>query len=510
MEEFLAKHADKITGTLACFDRINFKGYLPLNWAKAMEKLLTDHGLLIKDFKGFVAAQSQRVVEHAKAFAEEAGRPYRYLYHNLRKEDAARDIAQRDGVSEGLVCVFAAIEPCQSFAMVPGKGRPHLAVRRRKCRHLYYYFIHSELGFLHVRIQTWFPFAIQVCVNGHEVLAKAMDREGIAYRRIDNAFVWIEAPEAAQALANRIGRRPWLRLLTPFARTVNPLLGDILGRRTYYWITDPSEFSLDVLFTSRAALAPLYERLMHHATLCFSAEDVLTFLGRKLHPAFAGEVLNDYKRRWPGTRLKHRMKENWIKVYDKHATILRIEVVINRPREFKTRRWGTRNGQRVLDWYPMPKGVRYLPLYAKASFAAVRRYLDALAIVDDPAPAQAGLRALTRRVRRKGRSHRGFNPADEDDVRIFAAVLRGEHLLTGFRNRHIRELLLRPPRGATDKRRQSNRVTRLLQRLHVRGLIARIPRTRRWRVSKKGIRLMALALRFHHDQYPKFLLELAA
>jgi len=402
VEEFLAKHADKITGTLACFDRINFKGYLPLNWAKAMEKLLTDHGLLIKDFKGFVAAQSQRVVEHAKAFAEEAGRPYRYLYHNLRKEDAARDIAQRDGVSEGLVCVFAAIEPCQSFAMVPGKGRPHLAVRRRKCRHLYYYFIHSELGFLHVRIQTWFPFAIQVCVNGHEVLAKAMDREGIAYRRIDNAFVWIEAPEAAQALANRIGRRPWLRLLTPFARTVNPLLGDILGRRTYYWITDPSEFSLDVLFTSRAALAPLYERLMHHATLCFSAEDVLTFLGRKLHPAFAGEVLNDYKRRWPGTRLKHRMKENWIKVYDKHATILRIEVVINRPREFKTRRWGTRNGQRVLDWYPMPKGVRYLPLYAKASFAAVRRYLDALAIVDDPAPAQAGLRALTRRVRRNG------------------------------------------------------------------------------------------------------------
>jgi hypothetical protein len=510
VERFLAKHADKITGVVACFDRVNFKGYLPLNWPEALERLMADSGVLIKDFKEFTSKYSRRLVDHAQGFAKEAGRPYEHLNRKIRKEDAARAIAERDGVTEGLVCVFGAIEPCSSFAVTGGKTRPRIVCRRRKCLHVYYYFIHPELGFLHVRLQTWFPFTIQVCMNGHEVLARAMDREGIAYCRADNAFLSIEDPEAAQALANRIDRRPWHKLLAPFARTVNPLLAELLRNKTYHWVTDQAEFALDICFRDPATLRPLYERLVRHAVLAFSAEDVLTFLGRKLHPAFAGEVLNDYKRRWPGARVKHRMKENWIKLYDKHGSILRIEIVINRPREFKIRRHGTRHGQRVLDWFPMPKGVAYLPQYAKTSLAAARRYLDALAIVDDPAPAQADLRDLTRPVRRRGRTYRGFNPADEDDVRVFAAVLRGEHMLQGFRNRHIREHLSCPPRSEVEKRRQSARVTRLLQRLHARGLIAKVQRTRRWRVTTKGIRLMGMAIRLHHETYPQALLDIAA
>ena len=69
-----------------------------------------------------------------------------------------------------------------------------------------------------------------------------------------------------------------------------------------------------MLFTSRTALRALYARLLRHATLCLRAEDVLTFLGRKLHGRFAGEILNDWKRRWPGARVKHWMKANWIKM----------------------------------------------------------------------------------------------------------------------------------------------------------------------------------------------------
>lgn len=81
----------------------------------------------------------------------------------------------------------------------------------------------------------------------------------------------------------------------------------------YYWVIDQSEFATDVIFTDRASLKSLYEKLVKHATLCFSAEDVLTFLGRKLHGRFEGEVLTDYKKRWFGVRVKHRMKENWIR-----------------------------------------------------------------------------------------------------------------------------------------------------------------------------------------------------
>jgi hypothetical protein len=147
------------------------------------------------------------------------------------------------------------------------------------------------------------------------------------------------------------------------------------------------------------------------ATLCLRAEDVLTFLWRKLHGKFAGEILNDWKRRWPGARVKHAMKANWIRMYDKHGCVLRVETVINDPYEFKVRRRAGRRGRRTLGG-PLPKGVAYLLRYAAVSATANHRYLDALAVVDDPAPAQRALDRLVQPVRDgQGRASRPFNPA---------------------------------------------------------------------------------------------------
>ena len=65
------------------------------------------------------------------------------------------------------------------------------------------------------------------------------------------------------------------------------------------------------MFADQLALEGLHPSLLRHAALNFSAEDVLTFLGRKLHHCFAGEILNNCKKRWPGARVKHHMKQNW-------------------------------------------------------------------------------------------------------------------------------------------------------------------------------------------------------
>jgi hypothetical protein len=96
-------------------------------------------------------------------------------------------------------------------------------------------------------------------------------------------------------------------------------------------------------------------------------------LGRKLHGGFAGEILNEWKRRWPGARVKHWMKGNWIKMYDQHGCVLRVETVINDPYEFKVRRRAGRRGRRTLGWHPLPKGVAFLPRYAAVSAAANHR-----------------------------------------------------------------------------------------------------------------------------------------
>src|SRR5581483_385283 len=115
------------------------------------------------------------------------------------------------------------------------------------------------------------------------------------------------------------------------------------------WVIDQAEYSTDVLFKGRQALAGLYPRLLDHAALNFSAQDILGFLGRRLHPRFDGEVLTECKKdRWPGARVKHRVKNNWLKMYDKFGCVLRVETVINNPREFKVRRRVVRQGRRQM------------------------------------------------------------------------------------------------------------------------------------------------------------------
>jgi hypothetical protein len=96
----------------------------------------------------------------------------------IRKETLAEQIRQRDGIREGLVCVLAAIEPCWSYDWV-GKNRRDLVRHGRQCLFLYFYLVHREFGLLHVRLQTWFPFDIQVCLNGREWLARQMDRAAL-------------------------------------------------------------------------------------------------------------------------------------------------------------------------------------------------------------------------------------------------------------------------------------------------------------------------------------------
>lgn len=511
MQQFIQKYGSWTRGTLGCFDRLVFRGHLSVSWARAMEGLMFRHKVLIKDFGRWVQQQSERVRLSAENLAHEANRPVIYLTGTSeRKEDLVRKIATRDGVTEGLIAVLKAVEPCQSFVVRPGCGRPRLEPARRKCLTFYFYFLDAEFGLMHVRIQSWFPLTIQVCLNGHEWLARQLTARNIPFQQVDNAFVELGDAAAAQRLADRFPKLHWVRKLNAFARRVNPLLKDVLREERYTWVIDQAEYATDVLFPDRQTLTPHYESWLRHATLCFSAEDVLTFLGRKLNGNFQGEVLTDAKRRCQGRRVKHRVKGNWIKMYDKFGRVLRVETVINQPGEFRVRRWGTRNKVRQLGWFPLRKGVANFARYAEICRAANGRYLDGLTGAVDVAAVRPALERLAQPAQRNGRRQRGFNPAAKADIALFAAVLRGEHAVHGFKNEDLRRQLHgRTPRDQTQLRRQRQRTTRLLQRLHAHGLIAKIPRTRRWRVNPKGNALMSTLLRYHHHHYLVTLAALA-
>ena len=99
MQKFVAKHAAATTGTLSCFDRLLFKGHLALGYDKALDRFLRTHGVLMKDFKPFVLKLADRLKAHAHAVAERAGRPWEYLAAPVRKDQRARAVAARDGIT---------------------------------------------------------------------------------------------------------------------------------------------------------------------------------------------------------------------------------------------------------------------------------------------------------------------------------------------------------------------------------------------------------------------------
>lgn len=505
-KRFLEKFAVSIVAVLSCFDRVIFKGYLPF-WGDAHLNSWVDYELKMrrKDFLPWLEGHSHALVEHAKTLAERAGRPYEYRQGKFKKEKFIQELIRRDQLTEGMVAVLCVQETCRTVKLKYGKSRPQMVFARRPQRVLYYYRLDPEFGLMYVRLETWFPYTIQVYVNGHDWLARQMLKAGLGFIQHDNAFTQLDDAQRSQQLADRFAQLGWVKQLSRWAHQVNPHIraGGWLEGKNYYWVTEQAEYATDILFASRSKLGELYPRLVDHAAVNFSARDILCFLGRKLHGNFQGEVLTDCKKkRWPGARVKHRVKENWLKMYDKFGLILRVETVINQPREFRVRRRRLRNGQQKMVWCPMNKGVANLPGYQRVTRAANDRYLQALSAVADPTAAYQAVSHLAESKMHRGRRYAGFNPARRQDMHLFQAVLSGQHLLRGFRNAEIREALWGVTPDRRERQRRANAVTRLLKRLHVRGLVAKIPRTRRWRVSAHGHKLLGTMIQLHYHGLP--------
>jgi hypothetical protein len=511
---FVAKHRSKINGVLECFDRVILRGHLPIAGVGYFLSWLTSKGISLNlcqpepgwwKYKEAAPWFADKIKAHAQTLAAAAGRPYRHLPFHERMEENARVQAKQAGITDGLVCVYGAMEKCRTFRVSYGEGGPQFRPTERLCLVLYYYWMDRDFGLIHVKIQTWFPFTIQVYVNGHEWLARKLTQRGIDFRKVDNAFIKLADLKRAQACARQFWRRDWPKFLDRLARRVNPLLGDWLAGQSYYWVIDQAEYSTDVLFGDRNALATLRPALYEHAALCFGARQVMTFLGRKYRETFAGEVRNRWHRREPGGSVKHWVKRNALKMYDKDGAVLRIETVINNPREFFVHRPRVKwDGTTEVGWFPMAKGVANLYRYAEVSASANSHYLEALAVVNDLGAGQSELDRRCAPVTFQGRTRRALQPLGRDDQALFQAALRGEYAVRGFRNGELSEQIMGPrPKDAGERRRRCGRMSRRIALLRAHGLVAKVPRSRRYRVTSSGQRFMSTAIQVRAKLFAK-------
>src|SRR6266404_1786250 len=303
MERFLKRHEDRIVGTITGFDRVLFRGTLrSISHCKGMGIFLSSQGVLLKDFAAFAQQQSQEVGEHAKAFAAKLGRPYQYLDSpSLAKEQLAREIMERDQISKGLICVLAAVESCQTITVRGDRQSKQLrpVSELRHCKHLYFYFVDREFGLMHIRLQTWLPFTIQVCINGRRWLGNKLQQAGIEFVQHDNTFTEIAEVQRGQQFMDQLMRRDFARCLNALTKVISPLARHPEWKlpNGYYWSFQEVETATDVMFRDADSLARLYPSLLQHAMLVCNSTDVLRFLGRRLNNNFQGAISSNLRRR---------------------------------------------------------------------------------------------------------------------------------------------------------------------------------------------------------------------
>ena len=494
LAQFTNQYSPKVIGVLEGFDRVRVQASLrSLYHPSVMEYYLLSQKILFKDFKGLVTRTTDQVRQAAAQLAEQSNRPTIYLQSSCyHKEDLARDIMRRDGVKKGLITVLSAVEPCRTWFVRGNKETKHLELKLKwgKCIHLYFYFLHEQLGFLHLRLQTWFPFLVQICFNGREWLSRQMEARGMKYERRDNCFPWIEKGDQAQKLMDQQINTNWQELFEPLLDLCHPHHRQIcrpIGG-SYYWTVAESEYATDVMFNQRADLQRIYPALVHHSVMSFGSEQVLRFLQR----TGAKEVKTDRRRGPDGIRVKHWLNDNSLKLYDK-GSVLRSEITINNPKDFRVWRTSELNPKGDKSWRILRRTVADVPRRAEVSRAATHRHLQALASVKIKTPLAQEAGKICRAKRKAGRPHRALRPFG-DDALLLQAVNRLELAITGFHNRDIRNALYSDPGSKTLKRKQTATVSRKLALLRAHGLIRKVPGRHLYHVSPKGRQVITALL----------------
>lgn len=483
------RYSKQIAGIISCYDRILIIGTLPkICYAAGMTSFLYQNKTRIFDYPRFAEPFRDQIRDNAEKVASDHGIEIEYIRKkNFRKEDRIKEVLQKRGDAPGLVWIFSAMEPCSTFKPWHDKntGKTFLKPDQGKCVHYYFYFIDEELGLCFVRVPTWLPCRLQVYCNGHNWLALQLDRKGITYKQVDNAFTEVSDWNRAQTIsddwqADRLHKR-----LNRFAQRFCPIFKHF--GVDYHWSINQAEYATDLVFNRQSDLAAIYDNLTRTAIHTVKPDNIATFLGRKLNGNYQDEMGNRFNIRIEGTRIKHSMGPVSIKMYDKFSLILRIETTVNDVSFFKHyREVEHRDGRKETKWARMQKTIYSLPALCELLSAANRRYLEFISTIDDPRSGNVKLNKLSSPAKDNHRSFPGFNFFDPDDQSLFEAIARGEYNISGFQNKNLRRYL-------ADK--NPTQISRQLKRLRLHGLIKKIGRTYKYYLTSFGKQVIATGLK---------------
>jgi hypothetical protein len=505
MNRFVQRFADKIKGVITGFDRIVFKGCIrPLMFAEGAMSFLRFRGVLNKDYKPWVMEQSAALVEAADRYARATGgrgiQPIASCHE--RKEKMAHDRQKEMGIDQGLIGVWSCLEACSTYrAYYDAKaGFPQLRSDFSRCKHLYFYYDHADYGFMSIRLQTWFPYGIQIALNGREWLRRSLDRQGVSYVLQGNKFLALSDYGKAQKHLQAQTDARWITLLTRFLPEVFPTMTQVLGPYlSYYWTLWQSEWATDYIFDTPATLRPLMDNLLLHALMTGTGDRVLRYLGRPVdlqgqpHPLSHPEVLTRAQVWHDGVRIRHWVDQNSVKLYNEH-NVLRVEMTMNNPGMYRVWRRAEKHAHSgPKKRMALRKGLADIPLRTQIAADVNHRFMEQMATLHNDTPLHELIQDMTRPFICKGRKIRALDITGKDRE-LLLAIADPKYTIGGLTNKHLQSVLVNSSGAANRTLKQlSARISRQLRLLRDHGLIRKMPNQRRYLLTNNG-RLLTTAL----------------
>jgi len=476
-----------VTFELEAIDRMYLNAYVPSlqTGGGFVHFLRTQLGVRIPSTV-MIAPMSHRFVEAIERFVATEGLDLVTFKKRQRKDDVAHEYLARFEGDEGVLFVGKAQEKASVFRTErrrrpDGSRYPWIIRSTTPVNHYYVYILDRDFGPLFIKFCTYFPYAVKICLNGHEWLKRQLTRRGIAYEPLDNGIRSTEDADSVQEIANQLDAakidavvRKWFRRLPhPFTAAHR-----VAGYRYHLSILQ-AEFALTQVLDRPLTGRCFFEEVIRENLDIGRPDQMQLIFNRRVTRRTPGQFRTRVLTEGVVPSLHVDYKKSKVKQYHKEGQALRTETTINDTYDFE-----------------IGRALSNLPALREIGFAANRRLLRVEYLSHDCRIGDDDLDTVTQPIVVDTQRAAGLRFGDRRVLALMQALCLFALNPTGFRHRdvrtHIAQLLGRDPDEYA-----TSQTTYDLRRLRLHGLIERVPRTHKYRITEAGARIAMLYVRIY-------------
>jgi hypothetical protein len=475
--EVLAKH---VTLEVEGIDRMYLNVYVPqLQREVGVASFFRYHRGFQFVSSALMDPVSKAFIASMEAFAKRERIPVVHFRKGQRKDDIAAEHLARFNEEEGVLFIGKAQEKTTVFRTerrrneTTGVSYPWLVRSTAMVNQFYVYCVDRDFGPFFLKFSTYFPYNAKLCLNGHEYAKRQLAQRGIGFEALDNGVLQCDDPRRLQAICEGLSAekidavlRKWLRKLPhPFTPA------DRKAGYRYEISILQAEFSLTQVLDRPVTGRVFFEQVIRENLDIGRPSQVQLIFDRKVSRRTPGRFRTRVITEGVVPSLHIDYKNTRVKQYHKEGRALRTETTINDTRDFG-----------------IGKRLKNLPALRQIGFRANRRLLDVQKISHDCSIGEDAFNQVVRPIEVDGQRAAALRFGDPRVQALFAVLAVFSLQLQGFTNAELRALLAQML-GLHPETYPAGRMTYDLRRLRLHGIIERIPRSHRYRLTDDGLRI---------------------